>query len=219
MTKAVVLKKCLIVAGHPRSGTSLACRLAQSAGVGFPSDFEGDQYNKSGYFELEESKQLSKQLLSEAMTDENTKMMNSVVRRLNEVEGRAGLKLVRVPAFFFYRHVTNDMKAIFVFRHPANVKASLFKRGIGEFPIPWEKNNNALIAAYENCENSIMVSYESILKRASHVERGFEKLGLEVDYSCIKTEQQTQKNSRLYITNDEYNLYTRLKELESESCR
>jgi len=52
MVKPKILKDVVIVAGHPRSGTSLACQLVESAGVKFPSDFEGDEYNKSGYYEL-----------------------------------------------------------------------------------------------------------------------------------------------------------------------
>ncbi|MFP4686764.1 MAG: hypothetical protein ACLFN5_01495 [bacterium] len=218
MTQAVVLQKSFIVAGHPRSGTSLACRLVSGGGVEFPSDFEGDQYNRDGYFELRESKELSKRLLEKAMTEENTQLMNKIVRRLNSIEGRSGLKLVRIPAFFFYRHIAKNLKALFIFRNPANVKASLFKRGIGTFPISWLKNNNALIAAYENCEQSIIVSYESLLNRETHLEAGFQKLGLNVDFECIKKSCQTQKDSRIYVTQDEINLYERLKELEKESC-
>jgi len=218
MSKAVVLKKGFFVAGHPRSGTSLVCQLAESGGVSFPSDFEGDEYNKEGYYELAEAKELSKNLLAEAMTPENTRTMNKIVRRLNEVEGWPGLKLVRIPAIFFYRHLTKNMKAIFVYRNPANVKASLFKRGLGEFPISWLKNSNALVAAHENIEDSIIVSYESLLKQEKHVREGFSSLGLDVDLERVMPERQTQKDSRIYLTEDEQNLYALLQELEKESC-
>ncbi len=99
--KAKVLNNAVIVVGHPRSGTSLVCQLLESAGVDFPSDFDGDEYNIGGYYEMEESKRLSKQLIEKAMTVKNTVMMNKIVDRLNECEDRSGLKLVRIPAIFF----------------------------------------------------------------------------------------------------------------------
>ncbi|MFB6214449.1 MAG: hypothetical protein ABEI54_01135 [Candidatus Bipolaricaulia bacterium] len=218
MTNPIVLKKGVIVAGHPRSGTSLACQLVESGGVSFPNDFEGDEYNKAGYYEMAVSKEVSKELMNEAMTEENTKKMNEVIERLNERDGWSGLKLVRVPALFFYRHVAEDLKMVGIFRKPANVKASLFKRGIGEFPVSWTKNANALIAGYENVEKSILISYESLLDREPHIEEGFEKIGLDVDTSLIDSDQQTQQNSRVMVTETERRLYERLKELERESC-
>ncbi|MBS3812649.1 sulfotransferase domain-containing protein [Candidatus Bipolaricaulota bacterium] len=218
MTNPIALKKSVIVAGHPRSGTSLVCQLVESAGVHFPSDFEGDKYNQGGYYEMSLGKEVSKLLMKEAMTKENTEKMNKVVRRLNQERGWSGLKLVRVPALFFYRHIAEEIKMIGVFRNPANVKASLFKRGIAEFPVSWTKNANALIAAYENIDQSILLSYESLVEGASHVPRGFEKIGLDADTSIIDSDQQTQKNSRVLISSDEEKLYERLKKLERESC-
>ncbi len=218
MVKAKILKRSVIVGGHPRSGTSLACQLVESAGVDFPSDFEGDDYNKKGYYEMELSKEVSKDLMEEAMTEENTERMNKIVDRLNRVEGRGGLKLVRIPAVFFYRHVAEDLKFVGVFRHPADVKASLFKRGIGEFPVDWVKNNNALIAAYENISPSIVVSYESLLNGADHVKKGFDKLGLKPDFELIDENMRTQVKSSIYLTEDERAMYEKLKELERESC-
>jgi hypothetical protein len=218
MVDAVMLQESVIVAGHPRSGTSLACQLVESAGVDFPSDFEGDQYNKGGYYELEESKELSKSLIDEAMTEENTKEMNTIVRRLNDFSGLSGLKIVRIPALFFYRHIAKDLRVVFVYRNPANVKASLLKRGIGGFPISWFDNNNALVAGYENTERSIVVSYESLLNREDHVAAGFENLDLDVDLSLVSPDERTQSDSRICLTRNEQNLYDRLNELETESC-
>lgn len=218
MTKPIALEKSVIVAGHPRSGTSLACQLVESGGVSFPSDFEGDQYNQAGYYEMEKSKEVSKLLLKEAMTEENTEKMNAVIKRLNDKQGWSGLKLVRVPAIFFYRHVAKKIKMVGVFRKPSNVKASLFKRGISEFPLSWMKNANALIAAYENIERSILISYESLLEEAPHVEEGFEKIEIDFDRTIIDSDQQTQQDSRVFVTEHENRLYERLKELERESC-
>lgn len=219
MVDAVMLQESVIVAGHPRSGTSLVCQLLTSGGVEFPSDFEGDDYNQAGYFELEESKDLSKRLIDEAMTPSNTRDMNDIVRRLNDITGFGGLKLVRLPALFFYRHIAKDLKVVFVFRRPENVKASLYKRGISGFPISWIDNNNAAIAGYENIEDSIFVSYESLLAQDNHVTDGFEKLGFDVDMGIVSRDQQTQADSRIYVTEDEQNMYERLRELELESCK
>lgn len=219
MTEAVVLQEGVIVAGHPRSGTSLACQLIESAGVEFPSDFEGDEYNQAGYYEMDDAKEASKRVINEAMTEENTELMNSVVRRLNDVDGTPGLKIVRVPALFFYRHLTKDLRTVLVFRDPADVKASLLKRGISAFPISWVDNHNAVIAAYENIEDSIVISYESLIQGADHVENGFRKLGLEVDLSIIDPGQRTQSDSRVYATRDEKAVYDRLREIERESCQ
>ena len=72
----LILKNGIIVAGHPRSGTSLACQLVESAGVSFPSDLGADIYNKEGYFEMADAKELEKSLIDEAMTDKNINDLN-----------------------------------------------------------------------------------------------------------------------------------------------
>jgi hypothetical protein len=219
MVDAVMLQESVIVAGHPRSGTSLACQLVESAGVAFPSDFQGDEYNEEGYYELAVSKELSKELIDEAMTEENTRTMNTLVRRLNDLSGYSGLKIVRIPALFFYRHIAKNLKVVFVYRHPADVKASLLKRGISGFPIDWFDNNNAIIAGYENIEDSIILRYESVLDRKEHVIEGFKKLGLDVDMDIVSRERRTQSKSNICLTQDEKNLFQRLGKLEKESCK
>src|SRR6056297_2313443 len=95
--RAKILKDAVIVAGHPRSGTSLACQLVESAGIEFPSDYDADEYNQAGYYELEINKKLTKKLLKEAMTVKNTIKMNKIVDKLNDCKKAAGLKIVRIP--------------------------------------------------------------------------------------------------------------------------
>jgi len=215
--KAKVLQNSVMVSGHPRSGTSITCQLVESAGVHFPSDYEGDEYNVSGYYELEISKDLSKKLIEKAMTIKNTIKMNQVIEKLNENEGLSGLKLVRVPAIFFYRHVADNLKAVFIFRNPADVKASMLRRGISSFEPDWFANNNALIAAYENIEDSILISYETLLSDKEKVKALFNKIDLEVDVSLIKTGQRSQKHSDIVLEDKEIKLYERLKELEAKN--
>lgn len=215
--KAKVLKNSIIVSGHPRSGTSITCQLVESAGVHFPSDYEGDEYNESGYYELEISKDLSKKLIQKAMTIKNTIKMNQVIEKLNKEEGLSGLKLVRIPAIFFYRHVAQNLKAVFIFRNPADVKASMLRRGISSFEPDWFTNNNALIAAYENIEDSILLSYETLLSDKDKVKNLFKKIGLNIDVSLIKTSQRSQKHSNIVLEERELKLYERLKELETQN--
>ncbi len=215
--KAKVLQNSVMVSGHPRSGTSITCQLVESAGVHFPSDYEGDEYNVSGYYELEISKDLSKKLIEKAMTIKNTIKMNQVIEKLNENEGLSGLKLVRVPAIFFYRHVADNLKAVFIFRNPADVKASMLRRGISSFEPDWFANNNALIAAHENIEDSILISYETLLSDKEKVKALFNKIDLEVDVSLIKTGQRSQKHSDIVLEDKEIKLYERLKELEAKN--
>ncbi len=219
--RPIVLKNGIFVAGHPRSGTSLACQLLQSAGVEFPSDFGGDEYNKAGYFELETGKELEKKLIDKAMTDENVAELNKIVERLNGGTGLTGLKIVHVPALFFFRHIAKDKKirAVFIFRHPADTKASMYKRGISQFKLSWFDNNNALVAAHENIPKSIVISYEALIAGHSGVNRAFKKIGFSVDMAVIRREEQTQKGSRIVLTADEERLYKVLKMLERESCR
>ena len=216
MVKVRTLKDVVIVAGHPRSGTSLACQLVESAGVKFPSDFKGDEYNKSGYYEMAAAMQLEKDLLKEAMSVRNTIKMNLIVKRLNEVNGPAGLKIVRIPAIFFYRHIAEKIRAVFIFRDPADVKASMLRRGISQFSLSWVENNNALIAAYENIPNSIIISYESLLKKDPKVIKKFKKLGLNVDMNIIKESERTQKGSQIVLSDMEKRVYEKLKELEAK---
>ncbi|MFW5855730.1 MAG: hypothetical protein ACOCVB_00505 [Bacillota bacterium] len=214
--KARVLKNGVIVAGHPRSGTSLVCQLLESAGVEFPSDFEGDEYNRAGYYELEKSKKLSRNLLKEAMTIENTKDMNQIVERLNSCDGPGGLKLVRIGALFFYRHIARNLRCVFVYRHPSEVKASLFRRGISRFKPDWVENNNALIAGYENIEKSIIISYDSLVSGDEWVKDAFLDLGFKVNLGLINSKERSQKNSRVMATDEEEKLYNILCELEEE---
>jgi len=216
-----VLKNGIFVVGHPRSGTSLACQLLQSAGVEFPSDFGGDEYNKSGYFELEMGKELEKKLIEKAMTEENVITLNKIVDRLNSAAGLCGLKIVHVPALFFFRHIAKDkkMRVVFIFRNPADVKSSMLKRGISQFKLGWFENNNALVAAHENIPKSIVISYEALVRSHAGVAKAFKKLGFNVDMKVIRKDEQTQKNSRMVVTGEEMKLYKLLQKLEKNSCR
>jgi len=217
--KAKILRDTVIVSGHPRSGTSITCQLVESAGIKFPSDYEGDEYNASGYYELEVSKDLSKKLIEKAMTIKNTIKINQVIEKLNTEKGVSGLKLVRIPAIFFYRHLADKIRAVFIFRNPADVRASLLRRGISSFTPTWFDNNNALIAAYENIPNSILISYESLLSKNDGVKELFKKIDLDIDFSLIKTGQRSQKHSKIILKDKEIRLYERLKELESENLK
>lgn len=218
--KLLVPKDLVVVAGHPRSGTSLTCQLLESAGVKFPSDIGPDRYNKKGYYELSFAKELEKKLIEEAMTLENTKTLNRVVETLNSVGGTSGLKIVIIPAIFFYRHVTKgDLRAVFVFRHPADTKASMLRRGISQFRLSWFENNNAIIAAHENIPRSIVISYETLMEKKPCIKKAFKKIGFDVDLNVIKKTFRTQKNSQMVLTDDEIRLYKKLKELEKRSCK
>ena len=217
MVNPKVLKDVVLVAGHPRSGTSVACQLVETAGVNFPSDFEGDSYNKSGYYELASALELEKKLLKEAMTVKNTLRLNMLVSKLNKVDGTSGLKIVRIPVVFFYRHIAKNLRAVFIFRHPADVKASMLRRGISQFNLSWVENNNALIAAYENLPNSVILSYESLIKKDERIIKKMKEMGLEVNFDIIKEKERTQKNSSIVLSTQEEKLYAKLKEME-EAC-
>ncbi|MCK4761533.1 MAG: sulfotransferase domain-containing protein [Candidatus Aminicenantes bacterium] len=215
----LILKNGIFVAGHPRSGTSLACQLIESAGVHFPSDLGADIYNKSGYFELSYAKELEKKLLEEAMTEENTEELNKVVKVLNEAEGLSGLKVVHIPALLFYRHIAKNIRAVLIFRNPADVKSSMIRRGISQFKLSWFDNNNALIAAHENIPKSIVISYEALIAGRAGVAKAFKKIGFKIDVNKVKRDQQTQKNSRLILTGDEIRMYKYLQKLEKQSFK
>ncbi len=215
----IVLKNGIIVAGHPRSGTSLACKLVESSGVEFPSDIEADVYNKDGYFELSSAKELEKKLIKEAMNDDNILEMNKIVSILNSPGSLKGLKIVHIPAIFFYKHIAKNIRAVFIFRNPAEVKASMYKRGISSFGLSWLDNNNALIAAHENIPKSIIISYESLIQGKPEVVRAFKKIGLNINLSFVKKGHQTQKNSMLYLTREEKEMYKLLKSLEKKSFK
>lgn len=214
----LVLKNGIIVAGHPRSGTSLACQLIESSGVTFPSDLGSDKYNKEGYFELSHAKELEKELIDHAMTDNNIIELNKVVRTLNDTKGLAGLKIVHLPSVFFYSHIAKNLRVVFIYRNPSDVKASLFRRGISTFKLNWFENNNALIAAHENIQKSIVVSYESILEKKNSVKTGFKKLGFNIDFNVIKSSHRTQKNSGIILTEDEKRMFKYLQKIEKKSC-
>ena len=215
----VVLQNGIFVGGHPRSGTSLACQLLESAGVHFPSDLSADRYNKEGYYELSYAKELEKKLIDQAMTDDNVQELNRVVRTLNQTKGLTGLKIVHIPSIFFYNHIAKNIRAVFVFRNPAEVYASKLRRGISQFKLSWFENNNALVAAFENIPKSIIVSYESLIQGREFIRKAFKKLGFTIRLDVVKEGHRTQSNSRVVVTAEEKKLYNLLKKLESESCR
>ncbi len=215
----VVLQNGIFVAGHPRSGTSLACQLLESAGVQFPSDLGADEYNKEGYFELSIAKELEKKLIEKAMTTENIQELNKIIRKLNEPKGLTGLKIVHIPSIFFYRHIAKKMRVVFIFRDPSDVKSSMLRRGISQFKLNWFENNNALVAAHENIPKNIVISYESLIRGNPKVVKAFKKLGFNVNLNVIKRDYQTQKNSRIIIPPEEKRLYNLLKNLEKESFK
>jgi len=215
----LVLQNGIFVAGHPRSGTSLACKLLESAGVQFLSDLEADQYNKDGYFELSTAKELEKKLIEKAMTDDNIAELNKVVKQLNETAGLTGLKIVHIPSLFFYRHIAKNIRVVFIFRNPADVQSSMLRRGIAQFKLNWFENNNALIAAYENIRKSIVVSYETLMEGKQDIRKVFKKLGFNVKPDVIKQGHRTQKNSRIVLSKKEKELYSYLKKLEKQSWR
>jgi hypothetical protein len=214
-----VLKNGIFVVGHPRSGTSLACQLLKSAGVDFPSDFGADEYNKSGYFELELGKELEKKLIDKAMTAENISAMNKIIERLNNAPGLSGLKIVHIPALFFFRHLAKNIRVVFIFRNPADVKSSMLRRGISQFKLNWFENNNALVAGFENIPKSIVISYEALIQGHPGIKKAFKKLGFNVDMSVIRKEEQTQKNSQIVLSGDEIKLFKILQKLEKNSYR
>lgn len=214
--KSKILNDVVIVAGHPRSGTSLACQLVKSAGVTFLSDYHADNYNKHGYFELEDVNKLSKKLIKNAMNIENTIEMNKLVDKLNAIPGSVGLKLVNIPAVFFYKYISRRLRGVFIFRNPADVKASMLERGISGFEPDWFTNNNALIAGYESIKNSILISYETIIENPRLIERFFNQVGLEIDINVIHKEERKKFQSNIILKPEEERLYQKLKELEEE---
>lgn len=215
----LVLQNGIFVVGHPRSGTSLACKLLESAGVNFPSDIGADQYNKEGYFELSRAKELEKSLIDHAMTEKNIIEMNKIVKLLNETKGLTGLKIVHIPSVFFYRHISKNIRVVFIFRNPADVKASTLRRGISTFKLSWFENNNALIAAHENIPKSIVISYDTLMEGKKDIKKAFKKLGFTVKTEVIKKGHRTQENSGIILTENEKRLYQYLKKLEKETFK
>jgi hypothetical protein len=215
----LVLQNGIFVAGHPRSGTSLACKLLESAGVNFPSDFAADKYNKDGYFELADAKELEKKLMDKAMTEDNITELNGIVKLLNDTKGLTGLKVVHIPSLFFYLHIAKNIRVVFIFRNPADVKSSMLRRGIAQFKLGWFDNNNALIVGHELIPKSIVISYESLIAGHSGIKKAFQKLGFNVNLDVIKKEHRTQENSGLIVTQDELRQYTYLKKLEKQSFK
>jgi hypothetical protein len=215
----LVLQNGIFVVGHPRSGTSLACKLLESAGVSFPSDIGADQYNKDGYFELSTAKELEKSLIDHAMTEDNIIEMNKIVKLLNETKGLTGLKVVHIPSVFFYRHISKNMRVVFIFRNPADVMASTLRRGISTFKLNWFENNNALIAAHENIPKSIVISYDTLMEGKKDIKKAFKKLGFTVKTEVVKKGHRTQENSGIILTENEKRLYQYLKKLEKETFK
>jgi len=218
--KPLVLQNGIFVAGHPRSGTSLACKLLESAGVQFFSNLGPDQYNEDGYFELSTAKELEKKLIDNAMTESNIIELNKIVKMFNESKGLSGLKIVHIPSLFYYKHLAKNMRVVFIFRNPSEVQSSMLRRGISSFKLDWFRNNNAIIAGYENIPKSIIISYETLIEgNPEDIKRAFKKLGFNVNPDVIKEERRTQKNSRMVLSDHEIRLFKLLKKMEKKSWK
>ncbi|MGE5340095.1 MAG: hypothetical protein ACM3SY_01320 [Candidatus Omnitrophota bacterium] len=218
--KPLKIQNGIFVAGHPRSGTSLVCKLLETAGVHFPSDLAADQYNADGYFELSSAKELEKKLIDEAMTPSNIIELNAIIRILNEGNGLTGLKIVHIPALFFYKHLCKNMRVVFVYRNPSDVYSSMLRRGISSFKLDWFRNNNAIISGFENIPKSIIISYEFLINgKGETIKKAFKKLGFNVNPEAIKEDSRTQENSGVVLTQDEKRLYDYLKKLEKKSWK
>ncbi|MFB6089396.1 MAG: sulfotransferase domain-containing protein [Candidatus Aenigmatarchaeota archaeon] len=203
----------VLVGGHPRSGTSLACSLVESAGVNFKKEMGSDAYNRGGYYEMKDAKELSSHILKKGMTEENTKRLNKIAKKLKEMEAPRGLKLVHLPAIYYFNQIFNDPKMVFIYRDPREVKSSMFRRGFSEFPIAWAKNNNALLSLYQNYENSIIFSYEDALKKKDTLKDKFQRIGLDVDFSVVERDWRTQETPKLGLSQKEEEVYDILKEM------
>mgnify|MGYP006285209365 CR=1 FL=1 len=205
----------VLVAGHPRSGTSLACQVTETAGVNFEKEMGEDAYNKGGYYEMEGVKEFSSKITREGMNKENTKKLNQVAKRLEKIESPRGIKLVHLPAVYYFNQIFKNPRMVLIYRDPREVKSSLFRRGFSSFPIPWGKNNNALLSLHQNYENSILISYKSLLKKKKSVKSKFSELDLDIDFSPVKSGWKTQETPEMGLSPKEKEVYSILRELES----
>ncbi|MFP4045835.1 MAG: hypothetical protein ACLFS3_02135 [Candidatus Aenigmatarchaeota archaeon] len=203
----------VVVGGHPRSGTSLACQIVETGGVSFKKEMGEDYYNRRGYYEMEDAKELSSSLIRDEMTEENAGRLNRIAEKLEEQEGLKGIKIVHLPAIYYFNQIFKDPKFVFIYRDPREVKSSMFRRGFSEFPIPWAKNNNALLSLYQNHEDSVLVSYGDIVDRKNSVKRKMEKIGLEVDFSPVEKDWKTQRSPRLGLSPKEKEVYKILRRM------
>ena len=210
------VEDAVIVAGHPRSGTSLACQIAETAGVTFRKEMGKDAYNKGGYYEMKDAKELSSHILKKGMNKENTERLNKVAEKLRKQEKPRGLKLVHITAVPYFQQILKEPRFIFIYRDPREVKSSMFRRGFSEFPVPWAKNNNALLSLLQDQKNSIVISYEDILSKKKSVKKKFGEIGLEINFSPVKSNWRTQKAPKLALSEKEEKVYKILKEMKEE---
>jgi hypothetical protein len=153
------------------------------------------------------------------MTEDNIIGMNKIVKLLNETKGLTGLKIVHIPSIFFYKHISKNFRVVYIFRNPADVKASMLRRGISTFRLNWFENNNALIAAFKNTSKSIVISYETLMEGKKDIKKAFKKLGFTIKTEVIKQSHRTQKNSGIILTENEERLYQYLQKLEKNSFK
>lgn len=217
MSELEQVEDAVVVGGHPRSGTSLACQVTETSGVNFEQEMGEDAYNKGGYYEMEGVKEFSSKLTREGMNKENAEKLNEIAKRLKDLEKPRGIKLVHLPAIYYFNQIFKQPKLVLIYRNPLEVKSSLFRRGFSSFPIPWGKNNNALLSLYQNYENSILVSYKDILKKKESVKDKFASIGLNIDFSPVKSDWKTQESPKLGLSPKEERVYKILEEFSSKN--
>jgi len=206
----------VLVAGHPRSGTSLACQVTETGGVNFKQEMGKDAYNKGGYYEMEGVKEFSSKITREGMNEDNAQQLNEIADRLEELKSPRGIKLVHLPAVYYFLQTLKEPKLVLIYRNPQEVKSSLFRRGFASFPLSWAKNNNALLSLYQNIEQSILISYRSLLEKKQGVKDKFARLDLDINFSPVKKDWKTQSTPQIGLSPLEKEVYEILQELEVE---
>lgn len=93
----------------------------------------------------------------------------------------------------------------------------MFRRGFSEFPIPWAKNNNAVLALLQDQEQSILISYEDIMKKKEKLKQKFKSLDLDIDFSPVKSGWRTQKSPNLGLSEKEEKVYKILEEMNEKN--
>jgi hypothetical protein len=222
------MKKCLMIAGMHRSGTSLISSVLQKAGL-----FIGDELmaagegNEKGHFENIDFYNFQVKVLEslsldtdgwdlktiETLNEEFDKEAMDIIQRNNKEEW--GWKEPRTTLFLkYWENKIPNMKYLFVYRDPWDVVDSLYRRGSDPkimadaqlaFKV-WDFYNREIISAYKkHKENSILIHIDDLIKDIPGV---IKEINARFGFNLKPEKVGNIFDQSIYKSSDETSLYS-----------
>lgn len=214
-SKVDPLDEAVFVIGHPRSGTSISCKiLSDTDQVTWMTNTGSDQDNKLGYYEYGPFLTESVKFIQEQFDVGRMNKIQELMNNFEELANPPGLKMLHPHSWYNWTDFFKETKNLLVFREPSRCRKSHWKHKLN-WPIDWFNSNNVLISIYEQAENSVFVNFDRLVSEPERVrDKIEEEIGIKPDVSVIEEEEKTVSETDVLAGDLENMVYEKLCELE-----